>query len=83
MHKVLRLISPGANSSRCWFLLLSWVQILITEVIQGANLQKMRVLDQVKVQKMWISLKGAEFLPKVQKSVIILHYIFHTISTIA
>ena len=69
------------------------VQILIENKIKGANVRKMWALDQVKVQKMPNSLKGAEiwpflaqgaendhFLLKVWKSVIILHYIVHMVT---
>ena len=56
MHKVLKLISPGANSS-------SKGANFDQKKNEGANLRKMRVLDQVKVQKMRASLKGAEHWP--------------------
>ena len=58
MHKVLKLISPGAN---------------FDQKIKGANLRKMQVLDQVKVLKVGHFLlkvwKSDCFLLKVQKSV--------------
>ena len=56
MHKVLKLISPGVNSS-------SKGANFDQNKIKGADLRKMQVLDQVKVQKMQTSLKGAESWP--------------------
>ncbi len=76
MHKVLNLISSGADLTRCRFLLSSRVRILI----KGADLRKMRVLDQVKVRNMQISLKGAEiwlFFAKGAEKCNYLHYIAH------
>ena len=49
---MLKLISPGVNSS-------SKGANFGQNKIKGANLRKMQVLDQVKVQKMQTSLKGA------------------------